>query len=349
MALIPNITKIRILFVLALTFSILSKSQATTYYAVCSCNWNGAATWSTTPGGAGGSLPGLSNGDVIVISDFTVTITSTFTIAQKITINLISNSSSISTVLAFQTGKKMILSDAGSVINLSKNNSGYLDPQIDPGGGGGSSNFIDIGGNQVWKASDGVISGIGQLNVNSTGGSLPVTLDSFGAVAGYEKVNLNWSTASELNFNYFSIERSTDGKDFHEIDRAKGHGTTNEAHRYSYEDTDPFIGRSYYRLTSIDFDGYQETFKVVSVIYRGGKKFQISPNPSDGSSIGLNFNFENDADAQVTIYDNLGSAIGSYHVLGNGSINFENSLKSGIYLAKYTSATFTKTERFLVK
>ncbi|MBI1768462.1 MAG: T9SS type A sorting domain-containing protein [Bacteroidetes bacterium] len=178
---------------------------------------------------------------------------------------------------------------------------------------------------------------------------LPITLLFFKGDLSQDNVVLTWATAAELNFDYFSLERSSEGKLFNEITQVKGHGTTNEMHQYSFEDNDPIIGRSYYRLTSIDFDRYTETFPVVLVEYHGEKKFQISPNPSDGATVKLDFNFENDADGQVTIYDNLGSAIGTYNVQGSGSINFENTLKSGIYLAKYTSAAFTKTERFLVK
>jgi hypothetical protein len=87
---------------------------------------------------------------------------------------------------------------------------------------------------------------------------------------------------------------------------------------------------------------------VVSVVFHGVKKFHVSPNPSDGSTIKLNFNFENAPEGMVTIYDNLGSVVGNFSV-ESGSISFESPLKMGVYLAKYSSPTFTKTERFLVK
>ena len=178
--------------------------------------------------------------------------------------------------------------------------------------------------------------------------SVPVILTSFDAQVNSQGIALNWTTESEINFYYFSLQRSGDGTSFNEIAQIIGHGTTNEANKYSYQDLDPFIGRSYYRLTSNDFDGYQETFPVVSVEYRGEKKFHVIPNPSDGTSVKLHFNFETESDGVVTIYDNLGSAVGSDPV-GSGSIPFENTLKTGVYLAKYTSSSFTKTERFLVK
>jgi hypothetical protein len=177
---------------------------------------------------------------------------------------------------------------------------------------------------------------------------VPVVLTFFDASVNSKGVSLNWATESEINFNYFSLQRSGDGSSFNELAQVAGHGTTNETHKYFYDDLDPFIGRSYYRLTSNDFDGYQETFKVVSVVFHGVKKFHVSPNPSDGSTIKLNFNFENAPEGMVTIYDNLGSVVGNFSV-ESGSISFESPLKMGVYLAKYSSPTFTKTERFLVK
>ncbi|HTH58182.1 MAG TPA: T9SS type A sorting domain-containing protein, partial [Cyclobacteriaceae bacterium] len=181
----------------------------------------------------------------------------------------------------------------------------------------------------------------------TTGGFvLPVELLYFKNDVSDESVTLSWATASELNFDYFSLERSSDGKVFEEIAQVKGNGTTNKAHTYSYKDDNPLIGLSYYRLTSIDFDGYRETFTAVSASYRGPKRFTISPNPSDGSSIKLNINFADETNGQVIVYNNMGSIMGTYPVTSNGSINFPQTLTAGVYMARYTSTSFTSTERF---
>lgn len=184
----------------------------------------------------------------------------------------------------------------------------------------------------------------------TTGGFiLPIELLFFKGNVSNGSVALSWSTAAELNFDYFSLERSNDGKTFNEIAQVKGHGTTSKQNSYSYEDNEPIVGRSYYRLISNDFDGYQQVFNVVLVDYQGEKTFSVSPNPSDGTSVNLNFNFANDTGGQVVIYDNVGSIIGVYPVTSGGAISFTHMLTTGIYMAKYTSTAFTKTERFLVK
>jgi len=176
---------------------------------------------------------------------------------------------------------------------------------------------------------------------------MPIILSSFNAIANEQSVDITWSTASEINFDYFNLEKSSNGKDFYSMANIKGHGTTNEQHVYFYEDNFPLIGKNYYRLTSVDFDNYQETFKIIVQNYSGEKDFQISPNPSDGKTINLHFNFDS-SDGQVVIYDNMGSIVESFEIDETDKVSFANSLKDGIYLAKYSSPTFSKAIRFLV-
>jgi len=177
--------------------------------------------------------------------------------------------------------------------------------------------------------------------------SLPVTLLFFSGALNSDYIKLSWATASELNFDYFDLEKSSNGKDFFSLANVNGHGTTNERHDYSFEDNFPLVGKNYYRLTSVDFDSYRETFKVIVQNYSGEKTFQASPNPSDGLSLTLTFNFDQ-SDGQVTIYDNMGIFIASFQVQESSRLLFSNPLRSGIYFAKFSSPALTKTIRFLV-
>lgn len=333
--------------ILAFCLSI-GNAFATTYYTVADGAWSGNI-WSTTQNGPAGALPSLNVGDVLVIYN-QVTITSTLTITPRVTVDIISNTVA-GAQLNFQNGRKLTFSDATSVINLSNNNpASYPNPQINGGGGGGNSDYIKFGTVTAWQAGDGNISGVGQLNQHSNNGSLPIKLIAFSVIPGNKSLVLQWATASELNFNYFLLEKSGDGKTFIEITRLKGNGTTSDQHNYSYEDNNPIIGKSYYRLTSVDFDGYTEVFPVVLAMYNGEKDFHVSPNPTDGSTIGWSANFlETDLKASLTIYDDAGSQIGTFEISGANKITLNAQLKSGIYLIKYSSSTFTKTARFLVR
>ncbi|HEX5002144.1 MAG TPA: hypothetical protein VFW78_06585 [Bacteroidia bacterium] len=114
---------------------------------------------------------------------------------------------------------------------------------------------------------------------------LPVELTSFTAQYKHQKVVCNWSTQSEVNNDYFTLERSPDAEAFEELSRITGNGTSSSAHSYSYTDEDPLGGTSYYRLSQTDYDGHREYFRTVAVTAapRDEKTLIITPNPFTNS------------------------------------------------------------------
>jgi hypothetical protein len=105
-----------------------------------------------------------------------------------------------------------------------------------------------------------------------TASPLPITLTGFSAQAVNNAVMLRWSTASEVNNEFFTLERSTDGAEFSEITKVRGSGTTSISHYYSFTDENPSEGVSYYRLRQTDIDGRSEVFPAIAV------KFDRNPN-----------------------------------------------------------------------
>lgn len=162
------------------------------------------------------------------------------------------------------------------------------------------------------------------------------------------KVVLKWATASELNFNYFSIERSADGNLFSEIAMVNGHGTTKEVHKYSFEDNNPLVGRSYYRLKSVDFDEYTETFKIISVNTKGEKQAAVYPNPVYDGKLFVDFNFTSESKMKAIVTDLSGVQLAEFKVGTPNNILFID-LKPGTYLIKFASDEFSSTARFVVK
>lgn len=112
---------------------------------------------------------------------------------------------------------------------------------------------------------------------------LPIELLSFTAKVLNEMVQLNWSTASELNNDFFTIQRSGTGEKFEDVLQVKGKGTTNSQSNYVATDRDPLPGLSYYRLKQTDFDGKFTYSHVVAVQNDfSGVQFSVFPNPSEG-------------------------------------------------------------------
>jgi len=114
-------------------------------------------------------------------------------------------------------------------------------------------------------------------------GALPIELISFSAKPDGKTVALDWSTASELNNDFFHIERSENGRDFEEIGKLAGAGTSYITLRYSFTDAWPLVGWNYYRLRQVDFDG-QFSFSPIQAVLMGKpgdkNRLQLFPNPA---------------------------------------------------------------------
>jgi type 1 fimbria pilin len=129
----------------------------------------------------------------------------------------------------------------------------------------------NLGGFSRWTAGSSLI-------------HLPVALLSFDAVVSNNEVVLQWTTASEINNDYFSIERSTDGRSFETVGIVNGAGNSNRLITYTKNDPEPVKGISYYRLKQIDYDGSFEYSQLVSVKFSETKPSEILlyPNPNNG-------------------------------------------------------------------
>jgi Secretion system C-terminal sorting domain len=97
---------------------------------------------------------------------------------------------------------------------------------------------------------------IDAVSVSETNISLPVNLISFQGMLNNNKVELNWKTASEVNVNYFMVERSFDGINFSDAGMVFAAGNSTTDNSYALSDnvanvTSPVV---YYRLRSVDND-----------------------------------------------------------------------------------------------
>ncbi|MBA3899979.1 MAG: T9SS type A sorting domain-containing protein [Bacteroidetes bacterium] len=95
--------------------------------------------------------------------------------------------------------------------------------------------------------------------------SMPVSLLEFTAVEKNKQIELKWITASEVNNDYFIIEKSSDGLNFEFSEQVKGAGNSFSEKTYNSIDKTPFNPYTYYRLTQVDYDGSRESFPIIVV------------------------------------------------------------------------------------
>jgi Secretion system C-terminal sorting domain len=113
-------------------------------------------------------------------------------------------------------------------------------------------------------------------------GSLPIQLLSFSGQKEGENNKLSWVTQSELNNDYFSLERSRDGLNFDEIVQVKGAGNSSSALLYTAYDYFPDADITYYRLKQVDYNKKFSYSKIISLFGAGGEVVlkSIYPNPA---------------------------------------------------------------------
>ncbi len=185
---------------------------------------------------------------------------------------------------------------------------------------------------------------------------LPINLKSFKAYAVDGRVKLVWTTSTELNNDYFTIENSKSGEFFQAVTKVQGTGTSNEEHTYIAWDNAPYNGLSYYRLRQTDFDGISKTFKPVSVeVDLGSQSAQLilSPNPVQEKDFTASLrSFSEQADVEISIHDMSGYELARKKIVtdeaGYAEINFENEYPNGLYLVKAKSGVRSITQKIVI-
>ncbi len=172
---------------------------------------------------------------------------------------------------------------------------------------------------------------------------LPIKLNYFRAELNKSnKVDLAWSTASEVNNDHFTIERSADGENFEELLRKPGAGNSSTTKYYSSSDEEPLPGYSYYRLKQTDIDGrcvYSETQTVHNKLKDDGedpvKITSVGPNPFN-ENFHLTYTTTHRSTVTIQLVDLQGMTVFTEAIeAGEGINHYEYvdraGLKSGIY------------------
>lgn len=286
--------------------------------------------------------------------------------------------------MTFDTNSYSLRMESGSVLIVLGDFSAANKVTVDNGGlividgnmtlTGGNNEYVDNNGSGVPNLIvTGSISGNGdtaaasadsgpltsappaiQNFVNSSGATpLPIVLNYFRAIETGGIVKLRWETLSEENFDYFEVQRSTDGKKFEVIATKKGHGFTSERHKYSYDDNSPSYGMNYYRLKAVDFDGSSETFHTVAVEVKPNfAQVKAYPNPNTGQSVNLAIPEDMIYTADLMTYvisDLNGRQLLDGEITSTDfTASFNEQLASGVYLITVNAGAYSSSIRLVV-
>ncbi len=189
---------------------------------------------------------------------------------------------------------------------------------------------------------------MGSTNASSP---LPISLISFSGRFVNQGVQLDWSTASQENFDYFQVERSVNGIDFSAIHQLAGEGESTTTLHYSFLDVEVKSGKYYYRLRNVDRDGTFEFSKIIYVDKHFENRISVYPNPVEVNS-SLHIDIEDPSTSTMTsyLYDRIGLLIGRADLKsGENALHVSGDIAPGVYILKIQAGTGQMTIRLLIQ
>ncbi|HOS48934.1 MAG TPA: T9SS type A sorting domain-containing protein [Bacteroidia bacterium] len=182
---------------------------------------------------------------------------------------------------------------------------------------------------------------------------LPVTWLSFDAKKNDEhSAKVTWTTADEIDNDYFTVERSANGVDFTSIATVQGAGTCTNIHNYNVVDNDPLNGVNYYKIRQTDFNGTNSYSNIVSLKFNERAKdfVYLGTNNNNEAELILKNDMRN---VQIELVDMNGRICSSF----NYADLHENeiiqtplmNLPSGIYLLRISNSALNESFKILKK
>ncbi|HYV94353.1 MAG TPA: T9SS type A sorting domain-containing protein [Chitinophagales bacterium] len=177
---------------------------------------------------------------------------------------------------------------------------------------------------------------------------LPIGILSFTASVEENRVAINWSTASEINNDYFTIERSPDANNFEPIGNVKGAGNSNNTLFYSFVDMNVHDDINYYRLKQTDYDGKSTYSETVTAEMKNNFGFTVFPNPAiDKIIIAVNNKISR---GTIQLFNVFGGNVFEETIDNSATkeINLKN-ISHGIYFVKVSNEEKSSIQKLIVE
>jgi hypothetical protein len=226
--------------------------------------------------------------------------------------------------------------------------------------------WVDLGGTATGSPTGNIQSGVfttfskfALANKLAGTNPLPIELLYFSATANENKVDIKWETSSEVNNDYFTIEKTINGNEFEAVAKVKGAGNSNNRNIYYSEDNNPYSGNSYYRLKQTDFDGSYTYSSLVPVFFNIEYKpeFIVYPNPVlPGEPINIALQkYKPETQVLVVVFDIEGKELYSKIIITGTdgeaitAIDPHNRLSAGIYFITGSTENDIFSKKLIIK
>ena len=179
---------------------------------------------------------------------------------------------------------------------------------------------------------------------------LPVEWLRESAECNHKEITIKWTTASEQNSNFFTVERSLDGINFSAITTVWAAGNSSSIKNYSAVDTDPYSGTSYYRVRETDFNGSSMTTNLMTVT--GCSNDDVIIYGSQGY-LSVIINALDDEQYTIELYDVLGQKLlNEIKSVSSGNNYLKlpvSNIASAIYIARVYNSRNAVTKKVFIR
>lgn len=181
-------------------------------------------------------------------------------------------------------------------------------------------------------------------------GTLPVEWLRYSAGCNTGAVTIKWSTASEQNSDFFTVERSTDGINFLDVKHVLAAGQSNIVRSYSAIDSEPYSGTSFYRIRETDFNGSSMTTNLMTV--NGCSNDDVFIYGSEGG-VSIDINAITEGQYTFELYDAVGQKVMNEKKTvpaGNNHLKFSlDNIASAVYVVKAYSSSNSITKKVFIR
>ena len=184
---------------------------------------------------------------------------------------------------------------------------------------------------------------------------LPIELVRFAGECAEGSIDLKWTTFTETNNDFFTVERSNNGTDFEVVDVIEGAGNSNQPLSYTAVDNFPYGGTSYYRLKNTDFSGKFEYSEIIAVTCgTDNNDFNfVNAYDVDHTEIIVEFTATENEDYTIVLFDVSGRIALDYSGVGTDGMNKvrlpSGDLARGIYIINLSNEVKNFSRRVMLK
>nr|HNH66786.1 T9SS type A sorting domain-containing protein [Bacteroidia bacterium] len=179
---------------------------------------------------------------------------------------------------------------------------------------------------------------------------LPVELLSFDANCINNRHQIKWTTASELNNDFFTIEKSSNGNEFTFFRKIQGSGTINDTKTYTVSAEDGIA--EYYKLKQFDFNGTMHELKTIYALSCQNDMFKLLSVNQVEDIVNSIISSPDNVKAEITLFDLKGILVFKEEVsltTGINSVRLPVNLAKGLYYFQIINDNqVTQGRKFLV-